>query len=721
MLAIIPSFSKEFAKSKLADTHALYYNRPENMSKVKTSKKRNLAKGQSADWLQVAQLMLTSRHIDLIEESELAPSGKVNYQFSSKGHELGQILLGLQLRHPHDGATVYYRSRPFMLAVGLKTQEAFAADMALSGSPSEGRDVGVVYSLPPRDGPTVLPSSGAVGAQYTPAVGWAQAIRYYQEELKDNQWNQAIAVVLGGDGSVATSGFWAALTIASTQQLPMLFFIEDNGYGISVPSSIQTPGGDISKNLASFQGIKISSGSGTNPEECEQLIAEAVAHIRNGSGPALLRIRVPRLTGHTFGEDQSAYKSPAQLKREQKNDPLLQMQKFTGEKFDWDALSKKTNEQVRKALLAAEKNIAPELGSAHQHLFFDKPSRSLVPSAFNSPALDFNNIANEKGARINLSEAIRSTMDHELSINPHSIIFGEDVGIRGGVHRVTLDLQNKFGEARVFDTSLSEEGIIGRATGMALAGLRPIPEIQFRKYADPATEQINDLGWLRWRTAGKFEAPVVVRIPIGHSKKTGDPWHSVSGEAIYAHSLGWRIAMPSNAADAVGLLRSALRGHDPTLFLEHRALLDSPPGRRPYPGHDYALEFGRAKVIQNGKVLTVISWGEMLHRCVEAAQSINQSIEIIDLRTIIPWDQEMIMSSVQKTGRCLIVHEDAITAGFGGEIAALVGQECFVYLDAPVHRLATKDLPIPYNKALMDQVIPTVADIRQEMETLLQW
>jgi 2-oxoisovalerate dehydrogenase E1 component len=253
-----------------------------------------------------------------------------------------------------------------------------------------------------------------------------------------------------------------------------------------------------------------------------------------------------------------------------------------------------------------------------------------------------------------------------------------------------------------------------------LAGLSPLPEIQFRKYADPATEQINDLGWLRWRTAGKFEAPVVVRIPVGHSKKTGDPWHSVSAEAIYAHSLGWRIAMPSNAADAAGLLRSALRGHDPTLFLEHRALLDTPSARQPYPGDEFSLQFGQANRIQSGDALTIVSWGDMLHRCVEAAQDL-EGIEIIDLRTIIPWDKEMIERSVKKTGKCLIAHEDAITAGFGAEISATLTETCFTFLDAPIMRVATKDVPIPYNTELMQEVIPTVEDLSKAMQRLLNW
>ncbi|MCH7662657.1 MAG: pyruvate dehydrogenase [Chloroflexi bacterium] len=665
--------------------------------------------------------MLTSRTIDEIEENELVGAGKITYQFSSKGHELAQILLGLALDHPHDAATVYYRSRPFMLASGLTPQEAFAADMAMTGSPSEGRDVGVVYSMPPRGAVTVLPSSGDVGAQYTPAAGWAQAITYYQETLGVKSWQGALAVALGGDGSVATNGFWSALTIATTMQLPMLFFIEDNGYGISVPGEIQTPGGNIAENLASFGNLQIYQGSGTDPERTPELVHMAVAHVRAGKGACLLRVEVPRLTGHTFGEDQSAYKTRQQIAVERKRDPLTTLRDYLGQQFDWEALAAKMEKEVRVGLKAAESNADPAIDSAPQHLFFSGTIPQVPPPDDSQPTPVFDQPPAEDGARINFSEAVRKVMESELERNPKLMVFGEDVGIRGGVHRVTIDLQDKYGDKRVFDTSLSEEGIMGRAIGLALAGLRPLPELQFRKYADPATEQINDTGWIRWRTAGKFAAPIVVRIPVGYSKKTGDPWHSVSGEAVYAHTLGWRIAYPSNAADAAGLLRTALRESDPTIFLEHRALLDTPPSRRPYPGDEYALPYGVANLVQAGTDLTVVSWGEMLHRCIAAAQPFGDAVEIIDLRTIIPWDKSAVLTSVAKTGKCLVTHEDTRTAGFGAEIVATIAEEVFTDLDAPVQRITTIDSPIPFNIAMMGNVIPSVDVIRKRIENLLKW
>lgn len=701
------------------------------------------------DWNLVARLVLTSRAIDTLEETELAPNGKITYQFSSKGHELAQILLGLALDQGHDAATVYYRSRPFMLASGLTPRESFAADMALANSPSEGRDVGVVYSMQRREKATILPASGDVGAQYTPAAGWAQAVQYGQRVLGDSSWEGAIAVALGGDGSVASNGFWSALTMATTIRLPMLFFIEDNGYGISVPRHFQTPGGNIAANLKSFNNLYVLDGPGYLPPPPRpsgqattvELIEDALAHVRAGTGPCLLRLTVPRLQGHTFGEDQTAYKTKSQIEAEQEQDPLKLLQEFVQDQLDWSAhdwaaLEGEVNAHVRREMEAALNFPNPDPAGVEEHLFAPSPGqhpeRSFGRTLSEVRLPNFEGFAKSKsapetlskdagGPRINMIESIRRTLETELERDPRVTVFGEDVGPRGGVHRATLGLQARFGEERVFDTSLSEEGILGRAAGMAMAGLRPVPEIQFRKYADPAYEQIHDLGWVRWRTAGKFCAPVVVRMPVGYSRRTGDPWHSVVDEVSYAHMQGWRIVFPSNAADAAGLLRTALRGDDPTIFFEHRALYDTPVSRRPYPGDDYTLPFGVAATVQEGKTLTVVSWGEMLHRCVEAAQPFGDEVEILDLRTIIPWDKAALLASVQKTGKLLIAHEDTHTAGFAGEISATVAEEAFPFLDAPIQRVCTLDVPIPYNIPLMNVVIPDTEKIRKRIGALLVW
>jgi 2-oxoisovalerate dehydrogenase E1 component len=327
--------------------------------------------------------------------------------------------------------------------------------------------------------------------------------------------------------------------------------------------------------------------------------------------------------------------------------------------------------------------------------------------------------ANPQGPRINLLTAVRRTLERELAANPRMLIFGQDVGRKGGVHAATLGLQELFGKARVFDTSLSEEGIIGRAVGMAAAGLLPVPEIQFRKYADSAAEQLNDCGTMRWRTANRFAAPMVVRIPGGFFK-CGDPWHSQSNEAQWLHGMGWRLAMPSNAEDAVGLLRSALRGNDPTIFFEHRALLDGSWARRPYPGDEYVVPFGKASLLREGTALTVITWGAMVERCERAIDLSGVSSDLLDLRTLSPWDRDATLISVRKTRRCLIVHEDTLTGGFGGEIAAVLAKEAFFDLDAPIERLGMPDIPSPHSPVLLDAVLPSIDGISRAIKTLAE-
>jgi 2-oxoisovalerate dehydrogenase E1 component len=297
------------------------------------------------------------------------------------------------------------------------------------------------------------------------------------------------------------------------------------------------------------------------------------------------------------------------------------------------------------------------------------------------------------------------------------LVFGEDVGPKGGVHGATLGLQEKYGAARVFDTSLSEEGIIGRSVGMALAGLLPVAEIQFRKYAEPAAEQLNDCGTLRWRTDNRFAAPMVVRMPGGFFK-CGDPWHSQTNEVAFLHGIGWHFAVPSNAQDAVGLLRAALRGNDPVIFFEHRALLDGASARRPYPGNAYAVPFGVASVVRPGSEITVVTWGAMVERCEQAAAQSHVDAEVLDLRTLSPWDKAAVLASVAKTRRCLIVHEDNLTAGFGAEIAATLAQECFFSLEAPIERLAMPDIPSPHNPLLLEAAVPSVARITRSLQHL---
>jgi 2-oxoisovalerate dehydrogenase E1 component len=659
--------------------------------------------------------MQLSRALDDIEESKLVPERKVLYQFSARGHELGQILLGLQLTHPRDAVTVYYRSRPLMLTLGTDLEDAAAGPLARAGSFSGGRDIGVVFNKPGWGGATVIPACGGVGAQYTPAAGWAQAICYRRDVLKDPFYDSAIAVVHGGDASTATNGFWAALNMATTLRLPMLFYIEDNGFGISVRSDLQTPGANIAENLASFKQLTILSGDGTDPAAAAQLTSDAVSRVREGQGPVFLRLTVPRLSGHS-AQDTQAYKSPEVIMRERQRDPLIQLQRFMVpshmSEAEWSGIAKQARAEVQAAIERALARPLPDPSTVTRHVFGEELQEQggVLPEGLEFP--QDTTVATPEPARINMLTAIRRTLDAELTSNPRVVVFGEDVGPKGGVHGATLGLQDKHGRDRVFDTSLSEEGIIGRAVGMALAGLVPVAEIQFRKYADPAAEQLNDCGTMRWRTHNRFAAPIVVRMPGGFFK-CGDPWHSQTNEVAWIHGIGWQVAMPSNAEDAVGLLRSAMRSNNPTIFFEHRAMLDAAWARRPYPGDDFVVPFGKARVLRRGTELTLVSWGAMVERCEQAADASAVDVELIDLRTLSPWDREAVLASVRKTRRCIVVHEDNLTAGFGAEIAAVLAKEAFFDLDAPIERLTMPDIPSPHSPVLLDAAVPNVARITQ--------
>jgi len=668
------------------------------------------------DWREVARLVLTSRELDRLEEQELVPAKKVLYQFSARGHDMAQVLLGQKLKDG-DAACGYYRSRPLLLALGVPLADALGSGMGLAGGYSDGRDIGVVFNYPNPGGAHALPMCGGVGAQYAPAAGWAQAIAYKQAVLGEGP-EDAIGLVLGGDASCATGGFWSALTIATTQQLPLLIYVEDNGYGISVTSDYQTPGQDIAANLASFTGLTIFNGDGTDPVEASRLIDAAVGHVRTKRAPVLLRLRVPRLEGHSF-QDTQTYKSEAEIEAEWARDPLPKLKAHCAQRQigddAWADLERETAWQVEAARAEAEARGVSSPETVTRNVFDEGEAQQVGGRA----GLNLDGTTDQpkpEGQRINMVTAIRRVLEQELEANPKVLVFGEDVGPKGGVHAVTLGLQERFGRERVFDTSLNEEGIVGRAVGMALAGLMPVPEIQFRKYAEPATEQIHDCGTMRWRTNNRFAAPMVLRVPGGFFK-CGDPWHSMTNEVEFVHNPGWKVAVPSNAEDAVGLLRAGLRGNDPVLFFEHRAMLDDSWARRPWPGDGYVLPFGRAKKTRDGDQITIVTWGAMVPRCEAAAEGV--SADVIDLRTLQPWDKEMVLDSVRRTRRCLIVHEDLRTGGFGAEIAAVVADEAFLDLDAPVARVTMPDIPSPHHPKLMEWALPSPASIRAEIDRLV--
>jgi 2-oxoisovalerate dehydrogenase E1 component len=686
------------------------------------------------DWRRIAYNTLVSRALDDVEEATNRNKATVPrehlvlYQFSARGHDVGQAILGSLLDHPHDAAGAYYRSRPLLLSLGLSIEDALASPLGRAGGFSDGRDIGVVCNLPSREGTVVLPMAGDVGGQYTPVVGWAQAAVYHRDELGDAGYANAMGVALGGEASVATSGFWSALTIATTLKLPVLFYIEDNGLGISVRSHMQTPGANIARNLASFGNLLVRDGNGSDPAAAAELLAEAVGHVRGGAGPALVRLTVPRLSSHSGPDNQKGYRTEEEIAADLARDPLpalrRQLVPALMSEGDWAALEAEVERDVAAALSAARARPAPDPAGVRRFVYAEPRTPGDAEtlgglSEAERAALRGTPEPASEGPTVRFAEAVRRTLAHELEVNPKVVVFGEDVGVKGGVHLVTEGLQRRFGEARVFDTSLSEEGIIGRAVGMAVSGLVPVAEIQFRKYADPAAEQLNNCGTMRWRTANRFAAPIVVRMPGGFGKDVGDPWHSLSDEVRFVHALGWQVAMPSNAADAVGLLRAAMRSPNPTVFFEHRSLLMTSDGSARYPGDDYVIPFGEASVLREGSDVTVVTWGALVHRCVEAAAESAASVELLDLRTVAPWDRARVLDSVRKTGRCLVVHEDTVTAGFGAEIAATVAKEAFWFLDAPVDRLAVADVPMPYHPVLLDAVLPDAAAIRARIDALV--
>ena len=686
------------------------------------------------DWRAVAYHTLVSRALDDLEEEtnrnrvKVPKEHLVLYQFSARGHDVPQTMLGSLLTHRHDAASAYYRSRPLLLSLGLSIEDALGSPLGRTGGFSDGRDIGVVCNLPRTDGPIVLPMSGDVGSQYTPAAGWAQSILYHRDVLGDASWRGAMAAVLGGEGSVATNGFWSALTMATTLKLPLLFYVEDNGLGISVRGDMQTPGGNIARNLASFGSLLVRDGDGCDPDEVARLLTECVAHVRDGQGPALVHLTVPRLSSHSGPDNQKGYRTEEEIAADMKRDPLPRLQAHCVANHltavEWREIEARVKRDVELGLAAARARPAPNPEHVKRHVYAE-PREGGGPVTFGGltdreiAKLGGSETMTESGEPLRLAEAIRRTLRHELSVNPKVVVFGEDVGRKGGVHLVTEGLQREFGHARVFDTSLSEEGIIGRAVGMAISGLMPVAEIQFRKYADPAHEQLNNCGTMRWRTANRFAAPIVVRMPGGFGKDVGDPWHSLSHEVLWAHAYGWQVAYPSNSSDAVGLLRAAMRGQNPTIFFEHRSLLMTSDGSAPYPGDAYVLPLGRAARLRDGSGITVVTWGAMVHRVLPAAARFDTQVEVIDLRTIAPWDRSMVLTSVKKTGRCLVVHEDNITAGFGAEIAATIAQHAFWHLDAPVERLAVDDVPMPYHPVLLEAVLPDVDQIAERIAQLL--
>jgi 2-oxoisovalerate dehydrogenase E1 component len=629
------------------------------------------------DWGKVAYFCLLSRFMDLKEKNERLPMS-----FPAMGHELVQVLTALLMEHEKDSASVYYRSRPLALALGMKPEDIFYANMG------KGRDVGMMYYLRGK----ILPTVGDVGGQFPKAVGWAQAIRY-------KGWDGAVAVAMGGDGSVASSGFWSALNIATTLNLPMVFVIEDNGWGIGVPSYLQTPGGNIAENLRSFKNLTVLEGRGYIPEGTYGVLREGFEIARKNRA-VLIRFEVARIEGHSIS-DRQEYRSREEIEKSREKDPIVYLRSLVE---NWEEVESRTKEDVERAWEEAKRREG-ERGNLKKYIFFEGEF------AQGDKVREFKM---NKHPKMKMALAIRKAMEEALEENEDVLIFGEDVGLKGGIYGITRGFMERFGERRVFDTSLNELGIVGRAEGMAYADLKPIAEIQFRKYADEARQAIHNIGFVRWRTNNAFSAPIILRIPVGFIRGISDPWHSFSAEQEFLHMFGWKIAYPSNAEDAYYLLKEALSMNDPVIFLEHRELYFSKLAEREISEY---LPFGRGRVVKSGNSLTIVSWGYTLYEALEGVKDMD--VEVIDLRTLKPWDEELVFESVKKTGRLLVVHEDSLTCGFGAEIVSRVVEETFESLKIAPKRLAVPDVPIPFSQELFNLAYPTADKIRKVVEEML--
>jgi 2-oxoisovalerate dehydrogenase E1 component len=629
------------------------------------------------DWGRVAYFCLLSRFMDLKEKSERLPMS-----FPAMGHELVQVLTALLMEHEKDSASVYYRSRPLALALGMKPEDIFYANMG------KGRDVGMMYYLRGK----ILPTVGDVGGQFPKAVGWAQAIRY-------KGWGGAVAVAMGGDGSIASSGFWSALNIATTLNLPMVFVIEDNGWGIGVPSYLQTPGGNIAENLRSFKNLTVLEGKGYIPEETYSVLREGFEIARKNRA-VLIRFEVARIEGHSIS-DRQEYRSREEIEKSREKDPIVYLRNLVE---NWEEVESGAKADVERAWEEAKKREG-ERGKLKKYIFFEGEF------AQGDKVREFKM---NKHPKMKMALAIRKAMEEALEENEDVLIFGEDVGLKGGIYGITRGFMERFGERRVFDTSLNELGIVGRAEGMAYAGLKPIAEIQFRKYADEARQVIHNIGFVRWRTNNAFSAPIILRMPVGFLRGISDPWHSFSTEQEFLHMFGWKIAYPSNAEDAYYLLKESLSMNDPVIFLEHRELYFSKLAEREISEY---LPFGKGRVVKSGNSLTIVSWGYTLYEALEGVKDMD--VEVIDLRTLKPWDEELVFESVKKTARLLVVHEDSLTCGFGAEIVSRVVEETFESLKIAPKRLAVPDVPIPFSQELFNLAYPTSDKIRKVVEEML--
>jgi 2-oxoisovalerate dehydrogenase E1 component len=684
------------------------------------------------DLLSAYRLMLLSRRVD-DKEIQLKNQSKAYFQISGAGHEAILVAAGRQLKPGYDWFFPYYRDRALCLTLGMTAREMFLASVGSKDDPANsGRQ------MPSHWGHRALniPSqSSATTTQCLHAVGSADARRIFEhvEQIPDREKHfhpDEITYVSIGEGATSEGEFWESLNTACVRKLPVLFLVEDNGYAISVPVEVQTPGGDISRIVEGFIGLRVFRCDGTDYLASYRTMREAVEHLRAGYGPVLVHATVVRPYSHSLSDDEKLYKTPAEREAEARRDPLVRMRhllKHDGLATDAELaeIASAVDREVEEA--AAEALDAPMPDPATAVDFVFSPDVDPTSDAFASDAAP-------GGAPDTMVSAINRTLKDEMARNPRIVLFGEDVadasreealtqvGGKGGVFKVTHGLQRLYGSERVFNSPLAEANIVGRAVGMALRGLKPVVEIQFFDYIWPAFMQIRDeLAMMRYRSGNRWSCPVVIRVPIGGYLRGGAPYHSQSGVSIFAHTPGIRIVFPSTAQDAAGLLRTAIRSDDPVLFCEHKHLYRQTYNKSPYPGADYMIPFGKASVVREGTDVVVFTWGALVQRSLLAAQQAERdgvSVAVVDLRSIIPYDWDTIATYTRRTSRVIIAHEDQLTCGFGAEIAARISDELFEHLDAPVKRVASLDCPVAYAPVLEEVILPGSADVLKAIRTL---
>jgi 2-oxoisovalerate dehydrogenase E1 component len=643
---------------------------------------------------------------------------------------------GLHLRPGYDWFYPYYRDRALCLTLGMTSLEMLLAAVGAKDDPNSGG-----RQMPSHWGHVKLniPSQGSpTGTQCLQAIGCAEASLLYQRitdipDRSERFHEDEITYLSIGEGATSEGEFWESLNTACTRSAPVLYLIEDNGYAISVPVEVQTPGGDISRLVESFPNLKVLRCDGTDFLDSYRTLGEAVQHVRTERKPALVHAKVIRPYSHSLSDDERLYKTTEEREAESRRDPITRMRQFLlGEgiatQSEIDAIAADVDREVQESTTKALAAPKPPNETADWYVF--SPDVDPTSAAFDTAA-------ETEGKADTMVAAINRTLKDEMAVNPRIVVFGEDVADaskvsalgnvpgKGGVFKVTHGLQRQYGSDRVFNSPLAEANIVGRAVGMATRGLKPVVEIQFFDYIWPAMMQLRDeMSMLRYRSSSNFSCPMVVRVPIGGYLRGGAPYHSQSGVSIFAHCPGIRIAFPSNAVDAAGLLRTSIRCADPVLFLEHKHLYRQTYNKGVYPGDGFMIPFGKGALRRDGTDIVVLTWGALTQRSLLAAQQAEKdgiSVAVFDLRTIIPYDWDGICELVKRTNRVIIVHEDQLTCGFGAEIAARISDELFGYLDAPIKRVAALDCPVAYAPNLEEVILPQSGDVLQAVRDLARY